>query len=929
MDFTVYSYGGAIYLWKIFNCLAMLATSSYFYKLSILMTGAALLTVAARAIPAAALPFLFKKWIMPTFFLMAFFWGPKVKVDIVDHVDTTFRASSVANVPLGIAFAASLTTRMSDTLVGVIEKFMTTSDMERYSQVGPMFGARLMYEARTLTIRDPLMRENLKDFTRQCYAWPYVFTNIAPGKKAALESQDMLGFIEANAHKALGMYWRYPDGRTKFMFCKECAANVREVIPLEVETGFQALAKHLFGGTDDGITETRRLKQYFGDAWAYLAKGSSDAANVIQQELMLNSYRAALQDKREEFGLPRNPAYSYLNAERGQLQQDESSLVKFALFGTQVPMLHSIFMALALTFFAIVAPFTFMTGGIDLIKTFAKVMLWLATWAPLSAILNAIGHMYLAKASAGQLMGYGEGLNLMTQSGLADTAYHAYAFVMGLQLTIPAVSWALLSGGGGYAMSQLATSLTQGSESFAAKAGAEVVDGNVQFDSQTIHHKSVANTQLAQQQLSPNINSGSRIDDGSFATTWGRTKEGELDRNAVTQQHLTQVRTNQTANDGVSALWQAQSNRSYRSAVDQSKSAAEQVQMGNNKLFSVMKNLSTNEGWTETFGKTVNADSRRAISECVDQAEQHAIAHNISTESALNAMLNASVDAGVDFKTSGGGKAPGGKGANGFLGSATVGAKASLSGQYQLGTKDTDSSSKTLSSSELAKFALNFSAGVNFLDDSKGSIGGSVTKGKLDQIQDHYNKGETYGKQATASYQDALTLNEAVQIQRQTNASSTTNTNDEVLDGQFGGDVASFTDAVFNKPNDFKKGVSSTLDVAQSSMTPKGLGSRAQVEQHHESAKSTIKDAPNNNPAIEKAKNENEYDRKVTDIEAQVKAKQADAKLGQGIVSSKMDRKQLKIIADQENKKKFEEDAASWGPSRLVGKVWKGLISGD
>ena len=928
MDFTVYSYGGAIYLWKIFNALAMLATSSYFYKLSILMTGAALLTVAARAIPAASLPFLFKKWIMPTFFLMAFFWGPKVKVDIVDHVDTTFRASSVANVPLGIAFAASMTTKMSDVLVGVIEKFMTTSDMERYSQVGPMFGARLMYEARTLTIRDPLMRENLKDFTRQCYAWPYVFTNIAPGKKAALESQDMLGFIEANAHKALGMYWRYPDGRTKFMFCKECAANVREVLPLEVETGFQALAKNMFGGTSDGVAETGRLKQYFGDAWAYLAKGSSDAANVIQQELMLNSYRAALQDKREEFGLPRNPAYSYLNAERGQLQQDESSLVKFALFGTQVPMLHSIFMALALTFFAIVAPFTFMTGGIDLIKTFAKVMLWLATWAPLSAILNAIGHMYLAKASAGQLMGYGEGLNLMTQSGLADTAYHAYAFVMGLQLTIPAVSWALLSGGGGYAMSQLATSLTQGSESFAAKAGAEVVDGNVSFDSQTIHHKSVANTQLAQQQLSPNINSGSRIDDGTMATTYGQTRGGEFDRAPTFQQHLTNMGTNKAANDGVSALWQAQSNRSLNSSIAHSKSAAEQVQLGSNELFSLMKDLSTSEGFNETFGESGNANIHKSIQETVDQVESFAKAHNLSNEKALNLMLSASVDAGAEFKMKSGSNAPGGKGASGLLGGVTAGVKGSLGGQYKVEGRDSDSLSKSLNIGDSNRFATNLSHALNYLDDSKGSIGDSLKKGKLEQVQHNFSKGQSYGEQAVASRQEAEMYSEGATLQRQQSVSSSSNLNQESLqqfaDKKHGGDTFKAAQQAGLYPEAYRQELSAQIDRSQSGMKPKNLKSESAVNNHYESSKLTIKNPPTGNAAINLAKQKSNFNNEVTNLERKVEDTKQQTKFINDITKSVVENSRTGLENNQSNlQKEYEKEKDSWAITRMAKKLWK------
>jgi len=836
MDFTVYSYGGAEYLWKIFNCLAMVANSSYFHNLSILMMGVALLTVAGRAIPAASLPFLFKKWIMPTFVLMAFFWGPKVTVNIVDHVDTNFRASPVANVPFGVAFAASMTTRMSDALVGVIEKFMTTSDMERFSQVGPMFGARLMYEARTLTIRDPLMRENLKDFTRQCYAWPYVFTNIAPGKKAAMESQDMLGFIEANAHKALGMYWRYPDGSSEFMFCGKCAVKVREVIPLEVEKGFQSLAKRLFGGTSDGVYETQRLKQYFGDAWAYLAKGSSDSANVIQQELMLNAYRAALQDKREEFGLQRNPAYSYLNAERGQIQQDESSLVKFALFGTQVPMLHSIFMSIALMFFVIVAPFTFMNGGLHLIQTFAKVMLWLATWAPLSAILNALGHMYLAKANAGQLMGYGEGLNLMTQSGLADTAYHAYAFVMGLQLTVPAVSWALLSGGGGYAMSQLATSLTQGSESFAAKAGAEVVDGNVQFDSQTLHYKSVANTQLAQQQLAPNINSGSRIDDGTVATTYGQIRDGEFDRTRTFQQHLTQLANNSAQNDTMSAVMALGSAMSYSAGVSNSKRAGEQIQTGFQKMFSAMESLTHNEGETQSFGESESSSKNTALQEAVSQVKRFAKDNKISDASAFQIFL------GGGFTGNGG-----------MVGAILSGLSAEAKVNHQTTSQKTDDLSKQISSDQQKAFNESLTNAITYMEENKGSIADTSAYQEMSQAQDNYSRAKVYNEEASAHFQQQQTFNENANFSRQKGRSLTTNDNDAILSyvakNKFGGDMGAAASWQSQNPGLYQQEATKYLNRAEQGMK-KGIESSEAIKKVYEKNAKNIESPPTNSSLV-------------------------------------------------------------------------------
>jgi len=882
------------------------------------MTGVALLTVAGRAIPAASLPFLFKKWIMPTFFLMAFFWGPKVQVDIVDHVDTTFKASSVANVPFGVAFAASLTTKMSDALVGVIEKFMTTSDMERFSQVGPMFGARLMYEARTLTIRDPLMRENLKDFTRQCYAWPYVFTNIAPGKKAAMESQDMLGFIEANAHKALGMYWRYPDGTSEFMFCGKCAAKVREVIPLEVEKGFQSLAKGLFGGTSDGVYETQRLKQYFGDAWAYLAKGSSDSANVIQQELMLNAYRAALQDKREEFGLQRNPAYSYLNAERGQIQQDESSLVKFALFGTQVPMLHSIFMSIALMFFVIVAPFTFMNGGLHLIQTFAKVMLWLAIWAPLSAILNALGHMYLAKANAGQLMGYGEGLNLMTQSGLADTAYHAYAFVMGLQLTVPAVSWALLSGGGGYAMSQLATSLTQGSESFAAKAGAEVVDGNVQFDSQTLHHKSVANTQLAQQQLAPNINSGSRIDDGTVATTYGQIRDGEFDRTRTFQQHLTQLANNSAQNDTMSAVMALGSAMSYSSGVSNSKRAGEQVQTGLQQMFSAMESLAHNEGLNQSFGDSESSNIGKSLQEVVNQVKRFASDNKISDASSFQIHLGG----GISGNSSSMGKAMSGGWAGALLGGLSAEARLN----HQTTGQIADDLSKQISSDKQKGFTENLANVITFMDENKGSIMDTSAWQHMSQAQESYSKAQIYAEEAAAHFQQQQTFNESANFSRQKGRSLTTNDNDAILSyvakSRFGGDKGAAVAWQIEDPESYNKEVAKYMDRAEQSMRPHGIGSVETIKKAHHVNTQTIQSAPTKSESIEaqtKALKENR-----SRLSVDVGDKKRVAENQQMFIKSAADKKQelQTTYEGMEDNHILENEKTTFGRAgrRLIGK---------
>ncbi|HXF90904.1 MAG TPA: conjugal transfer protein TraG N-terminal domain-containing protein [Candidatus Nitrosotenuis sp.] len=100
-------------------------------------------------------------------------------------------------------------------------------------------------------------------------------------------------------------------------------------------------------------------------------------------------------------------------------------------------------------------------------------MAWLATWPVVMTVLNMLGHMYAAKAIASELLvGLGSNLTLLTQTGMAEAAYNAYCWIMGLQLSVPFLSWALISGGG-YAFSQMASSLTQTAEWFALKAGME------------------------------------------------------------------------------------------------------------------------------------------------------------------------------------------------------------------------------------------------------------------------------------------------------------------------------------------------------------------------------------------------------------------------------------------------------------------------
>ncbi len=899
MEYSLYVYGGGEILCKVFNGVALLFKSEnpYFTSVGTLTMGIGLLYIAARAIPQASLSLFFKSWFLPTFLLVALFYGPKASVHIIDKVDNNFQYNKVDNIPVGVAAVASLSTHFSTYLAETVETVFTTSDAQRFSKVGPLFGAKLIHAANTLTIKDPLMRENLKDFTRQCFAWPYVFSNLDPGKKAALETNDMLGFIESNPHPLLGIYWREPNGQASFVDCRSCAAKVRQVIPLEIETGLQSLASQLFSGGQNPEAATRRLQQYFGEAWQSLAKGTSNAANIIQQELMLNSYRSALLDKRDELGLGRYDSNLInLNAERGQAFQNSSFLIKAALSGTNVTILHTIFFAIALMYFTIMAPMTFLPGGISWVTTWVKVMVWLASWPVLFAVLNCLGYMFAGQATRSCQIGYGEGLNLMTQNGLADAAYTAYCWVMGLQYSVPFISWALISKASGHAFSQLASSLSQTGESFAGKAGSEIVDGNVSFDSQTLHHRSIANSQIAQQQLGSSFNYGSRFDDGKLATIHG------VNGTVVAQEHQSNFGTNVTHNDAFSQMFAMQSRQAQSAANQQGLSLQRSVSRGSQELFSFATSVAENKGVNESFGNTESANLQKQMQNLVALSDKFAEDNQLNKQVAFDALVEASIGA---------------SGGVGKLFNAGINAR----GSFKAGGSDIENITKAQSSDIQKQFSDSLNQAVNYALDNKASIGKSFNTQSLDQAQAHFSHAETHADNMSAHLSESQSLSEMASRSRQMGTSSVSNANEEMLGRvaeQFGGDKVAAAQHLAYHP-EVAQQVGSNLINASANRTLSNVESKSAVNEFHADNMREMGAASLNNPTLNQMRHDHNIATQEKDLDQTIDLKRTETQAE--ITKSSSEATAQKNLLD-ERRKVSQETYLQEKEGSLVGKTF-------
>lgn len=641
----VYSFGGGLVIWKILNAVAMLCAnnSEYFTPVLKLSAGIGAIWAAVRAIWKSNVGIFGKSWFVPTYIMLSVLFIPKASIWIVDRTDPSFVARKVDNIPLGLAAIAGSTSTFCYHLTELIEKVFVVHNDEnlRYTTTGPMFAAKLVAMSRDLRIADPIQRQNVKDFVKQCYMWPYVFSNIEPGTTAAQQSNNILEFVEANPHPGLGIYWRNEHGRSEFTNCAQCVPRVRAMLNLQRTRPFTQLARDLWSGglgERDDAQLAGQMKVYADSGWNYISRGAQDAYQQTGQQMMINAYREALDDQREAAGAPRlHPRLVNSSSTRGLEQQNAGFLVGGAMAAEHLPSVQAVLLGMLLLMFIFVIPASMLPGGIRVMGLWTKAIFWVQSWPIFYAILHAIGMMFYQRSALTILIGNGDGLNLLTYSGIADVAWNSYCAVQNMFLTIPVLSWGVFSGSG-YMINQIASSLapTQG-----ASLGAGIADGNQTFDTQAMHTRAMQSFQIGQQQLRPGFSMASSINDGNFnrmTSVTGETSFQENLSNTKVSQNMQQI-----LEKGLSQAINENDSIMQTLSTERANQATDTGTQAWNILESIAKGDVTVTGYSQNENRAAQEMAQKAI----DERKQ--FTHNDQLADSSNAQVNAGGNIGGAF----------------------------------------------------------------------------------------------------------------------------------------------------------------------------------------------------------------------------------------------------------------------------------------
>ena len=434
------------------------------------------------------------KWML----LFVTVWGamivPKATVRVVDRLDPALAPAVVANVPIGLALFAAITSQIGDGLTRLTEQAFTLPGDLAYQRHGLIFGARLVAAATRLEITDAVFARNIRNYARQCVLHALLLGHISADDLR--ESTDIWRLVTAGGTPSAGasparmfeFATRLPavgTGATpidrRIMTCEEGAGRLGGQWNAEIQRAGIIFGRRLFPGAQTDALARAELLAALPAAHDFLIGASRSAAEVMRQQMVLNAVHGAGEQWAAETG---NAAAlrAYTEA-RAEAQTVSAYRAIGRQAETWVPLLRIVFECLYVGAFPMAVLLMLTPAGGAIFRSYVTGLIWLQSWGPLYAVLHRISMGEAAeRMSAAALMPGGDvGISLVAQAGIRAVASDVAVMSGYLSMSVPFLAAALA-----YGLSKatvLATSVLAVGQDAASSAAHEGTTGNLSLAS--------------------------------------------------------------------------------------------------------------------------------------------------------------------------------------------------------------------------------------------------------------------------------------------------------------------------------------------------------------------------------------------------------------------------------------------------------------
>ena len=493
--YELFTLGGGPYLVDLLNAVAAITSGGAYVTLAQLAGAAGVAWIVFRTAFGGSWRDN-AKWIL----LFVTVWGamivPKATVRVVDRLDPALAPAVVANVPVGLALFASITSQVGDGLTRLTEQAFTLPNDLVYRRHGLIFGVRLAATATRLEVTDAVFARNLRNFTRQCVFHALLLGHISADDLR--ESTDVWRLVTAGGTPSAGasparmfeFATRQPAGATgatpvdkDIVTCRDGAARLNAQWAAEIARAGTLFGRRIFPDARTEALARAELLAALPAAHDFLIGASRSAAEILRQQMVLNAVHDAGEQWAAEAG---NAAalQTYTEA-RAEAQTAAAYRAIGRQAETWVPLLRIVFECLYVGAFPLAVLLMLTPAGLPIFKSYVTGLIWLQSWGPLYAVLHRISMGEAAeRMQAAALMPGGDvGISLVAQAGIRAVAADVAVMSGYLSMSIPFLAAALA-----YGLSKatvLATSVLAVGQDAATSAAHEGTTGNL----------SLANTQ--------------------------------------------------------------------------------------------------------------------------------------------------------------------------------------------------------------------------------------------------------------------------------------------------------------------------------------------------------------------------------------------------------------------------------------------------
>ena len=526
------------------------------------------------------------------------------KTDLSIHDERAGTVHVVQNVPFGIGFFASVTSRIGHFLTTGFESAFALPDAEKFSKFGMVYPQRAVSVLQGIGTATPLGRRKVNRFVADCLT-PELTDNPAKVNELA-QSSDLWATVTASGWLNPARSTLNENGEVKR--CDEAAVELETFLnSSELDEIKKKLGALL---TPDRADPAHAIMTSLPHAESLLLGLSRSLDSSLKHSIMLQAIPEGVSSIAQLSGSPLSLAVNLAKAQ-GNLASEISYRTMSEIAKVSLPKIRNciefvIIAAFPLVFILIIAAGS--NAGL-IFRSFFVLLIWVQLWAPLYAVANYLlisvdsnpMNRIIAEYGGNSLMA----VDLIRQTGASSQAMAGY-----LMLAIPMLALAIAKGSD-YAAAALVGGLMGPAQSASQGLSGQLSSGN--FSSGNI---SIGNVS------SNSINANKNDTSSSFAdpyTSKISTAYGTVTRDG--DNHVTgMVRSG--IDLGISSS----------STIQQSRSVTASSMSSTSLTTSDTTNLSLSRSTTSSDSGSVSF--AKALSHQLDQS--HSSSQNLSDQSSYN-----------------------------------------------------------------------------------------------------------------------------------------------------------------------------------------------------------------------------------------------------------------------------------------------------